>query len=184
MRAGSEPCLKASGTESGVRLAAETRVTMRFLRKLLVTDAPASVALIRAMVGGVFLSEGVQKFLYPELRGAGRFATLGIPFPEFSGPFVGAIEIVCGSLILLGLFTRWAAVPLLVIMAVAIYTTQIPTLQKEGFWFMANRIRTDFSMALGALFLLVAGGGRWSLDARLIGYTRNPTSAPSSSSPR
>lgn len=142
---------------------------MRLLHRTMFTDAPASVVLIRMLVGGVYLSEGIQKFLYPELRGAGRFATLGIPSPEFFGPFVGAVEIACGALILLGLLTRLAVIPTLVIMAVAVYTTQLPVFEKDGFWFMANRIRTDYSMVLGAAFLLVAGGGRWSLDALLTG---------------
>lgn len=138
---------------------------MTIFRKILTTDAPPAVLLVRLMVGGVFLSEGIQKFLYPELRGAGRFATLGIPSPEFFGPFVGVFEVVCGTLILLGLLTRFAVVPTIVIMLVAIYTTQLPVLQQEGFWFMANRIRTDYSMFLGSIFLLVVGAGPLSLDS-------------------
>ena len=145
---------------------------MTAFKKVLATDAPPAVLLVRLMVGGVFLSEGIQKFLYPELRGSGRFATLGIPAPEFSGPFVGVFEIVCGILILLGLLTRLAVIPTIIIMLVAIYTTQLPVLEKEGFWFMANRIRTDYSMLLGSLFLLIVGAGRWSLDARLGGNKR------------
>ncbi len=140
---------------------------MTTLKRLLATEGPAAVLLIRLLVGGVFLSEGVQKFLYPELRGAGRFATLGIPAPEFVGPFVGVVEVACGGLILLGLATRLAVIPTLVVMAVAVATTQVPVLQKEGFWFMANRARTDYSMVLGGLFLLAVGGGRWSLDRML-----------------
>ena len=140
---------------------------MTAYKRVLATDAPPAVLLVRLMVGGVFLSEGVQKFLYPDLRGAGRFATLGIPSPEFFGPFVGVFEVVCGVLILIGLLTRLAVVPTICIMLVAIYTTQLPVLEKEGFWFMANRIRTDYSMLLGSLFLLVVGAGRWSLDSRL-----------------
>ena len=140
---------------------------MTAFRKVLATDAPPAVLLVRLMVGGVFLSEGIQKFLYPELRGAGRFATLGIPSPDFSGPFVGGFEVVCGALILLGLLTRLAVLPTIAIMLVAIYTTQLPVLEKEGFWFMANRIRTDYSMLLGSLFMLIVGAGRWSVDARL-----------------
>ena len=140
---------------------------MTAFRKVLATDAPPAVLLVRLMVGGVFLSEGIQKFLYPELRGAGRFATLGIPSPDFAGPVVGGFEVVCGALILLGLLTRLAVLPTIAIMLVAIYTTQLPVLEKEGFWFMANRIRTDYSMLLGSLFLLIVGAGRWSVDARL-----------------
>ena len=140
---------------------------MTLARKILATHAPTAVVLIRLMVGGVFLSEGVQKFLYPALRGTGRFVTLGIPYPEFSGPFVGVVEVACGVLILLGLLTRLAVVPTIIIMLVAIYTTQLPVLQKEGVWFMANRIRTDYSMLLKSIFLLIVGAGPWGLDARL-----------------
>ena len=145
---------------------------MTALKKVMATNAPPAVLLVRLMVGGVFLSEGIQKFLYPDLRGAGRFAALGIPSPEFSGPFVGGFEVVCGALILLGLLTRLAVLPTIAIMLVAIYTTQLPVLEKEGFWFMANRIRTDYSMLLGSLFLLIVGAGRWSVDARLGGNKR------------
>jgi len=139
------------------------------IRRLMAADAPPLVLLIRLMVGGVFLSEGIQKFIYPQLRGAGRFESLGIPAPEFFGPFVGVFEVICGALILLGLLTRLAVIPTIVIMLVAIYTTQLPVLQEEGFWFMANRIRTDYSMLLGSIFLLLIGSGPWSLDALVVG---------------
>ena len=94
--------------------------------RLLSTRAPAATLLIRIMVGGVFLAEGLQKFLYPADLGSGRFAKIGISAPEFFGPFVGGFEIVCGALILLGLVTRFAAVPLLVIITVALFTTKVP----------------------------------------------------------
>lgn len=130
------------------------------------TSAPASVLLIRIMVGGVFLSEGIQKFLYAADVGSGRFAKIGLPNPEFLGPFVGGFEIVCGVLVLLGLFTRLAVLPLLVIMTVAVLSTKIPILQESGFWKMAHASRNDFCMVMGSLYLLVVGAGRWSLDAR------------------
>lgn len=123
--------------------------------------------LIRLMVGTVFLSEGIQKFLFPAEVGSGRFANIGLPSPEILGPLVGGFEIACGTLVLLGLFTRLAVIPLLTIMAVAIYSTKIPILLKSGFWRMAHDSRTDFAMTLGALFLLVVGAGAWSLDAWL-----------------
>lgn len=148
---------------------------MALVKKLLATTTSPAVILIRLAVGGVFLSEGIQKFLYPDLRGVGRFAALGIPSPEFFGPFVGAFEVACGVLILLGLFTRLAVVPTFVIMLVAIYTTQLPVLQKEGFWFMANRIRTDYAMLLGSAFLFVTGAGPWSADALLTREERTTT---------
>lgn len=131
------------------------------------TGAPAAVILIRLMVGAVFVSEGIQKFLLPDQLGAGRFLKIGLPMPELLGPFVGTCEIVCSSLVLLGLATRPAVIPLLVIMAVALTTTKWPMLAVQGFWSMAHEARTDWSMSLGSLYLLVVGAGRWSFDARL-----------------
>ncbi|HUK81880.1 MAG TPA: DoxX family protein [Verrucomicrobiae bacterium] len=151
---------------------------MRMMRYLGDPQAPRSVALIRLMVGSVFLVEGIQKFLYPAALGAGRFAKIGIPAPEVLGPFVGSVETVCGALVLVGLLTRLAAIPLLINISVAILTTKIPILLGHGFWTltlamlprygflsMMHEARTDFSMLLGLIFLLIVGPGRWSLDA-------------------
>jgi uncharacterized membrane protein YphA (DoxX/SURF4 family) len=135
------------------------------------TDAPSSVLLVRVLVGAVFLSEGVQKFLFPDQLGVGRFIKIGIPAPQALAPFVGVVEISCGTLVLLGLATRLAAVPLLAVMSVALATTKWPILVRSGFWAAAHEARTDWSMFLGALFLLIVGAGGWSLDKRL-------TSAP------
>jgi len=138
--------------------------------QLFATYAPAAVIIIRLMVGAVFISEGTQKFLFPADAGAGRFETIGIPAPEVVAPLVGGFEIVCGTLVMLGAATRLAAVPLVVIMLTAIASTKIPILLDQGFWKMAHEARTDWSMLLGSMFLLIVGGGRWSLDAR---WTRN-----------
>jgi putative oxidoreductase len=126
-----------------------------------------AVSLIRVLVGWVFLSEGIQKFLFPDSLGVGRFVKIGIPWPQVMGPFVGVVEIVCGSLLLIGVVTRLATVPLLVDIAVAIYSTKIVTFAKNGFWGTLHEARTDVSMLLGLAFLLLVGGGAWSLDARL-----------------
>lgn len=123
-----------------------------------------SIIFIRVMVACVFLSEGIQKFLFSESLGVGRFIKIGIPLPEIMAPFVGVVEIVCGGLILLGLFTRLASIPLIINMLVAISTTKIPILLEKGFWAMAHEARTDWSMILGLIFLLIVGSGRWSLD--------------------
>lgn len=141
-------------------------------RKIIESNAPRSVILIRLIVGAVFLSEGIQKFLYPAELGAGRFVKIGIPFPQILGPFVGVTEIVCGALILLGLLTRLAAVPLIINMLVAISSTKIPILIKSGFWSMAHESRTDFAMLLGSIFLLIVGAGLWSLDAKLVAKSK------------
>ena len=137
--------------------------------KLLDASAPGEVILVRLVVGCVFLSEGIQKFLYPDALGVGRFAKIGIPAPQVLAPFVGVVEIVCGGLVLIGLLTRLAAVPLIIDMLVAIATTKVPMLMKSGFWAMAHEARVDFSMLLGAVFLLIVGAGAVSLDARLAG---------------
>lgn len=131
------------------------------------STAPAATILIRFMVGAVFLSEGIQKFMFTAEVGAGRFAKIGFPSPEIVAPFVGCFEIVCGALVLLGLFTRLAVVPLVVIMLTAIATTKVPILLEQGFWKMAHEARTDWSMLLGSLFLLIVGAGQWSIDAKL-----------------
>lgn len=148
------------------------------LQRLLKSDAPAAVILIRVAVGAVFLSEGIQKFLYPAARGVGRFEKIGFEAAEFLAPMVGAFETICGALVLLGLLTRFAALPLIGIMLTAIVTTKLPILAGQdlwgfhvrelssyGVWSMAHEVRTDFAMLLGAVFLLITGGGRWSIDA-------------------
>lgn len=138
------------------------------------TRQHSAIILIRLMVGAVFLSEGIQKFLYPESLGVGRFTRIGIPLPNISSPFVGVVEIVCGALVLIGLATRLAAIPLIIDMIVAISTTKIPILMGTGFWAMAHEARTDFSMLLGSIFLLICGSGRLSVDASWIGtHNRN-----------
>lgn len=139
----------------------------RWLDRLVATRAPAATVLVRTLVGAVFLSEGVQKFLFAATLGVGRFAKIGIPWPTVSAPFVGACEIGCGILLLLGLATRLAAIPLLIDITVAIASTKLPMWAAKGFWSMAHEARTDFSMLLGLVFLLIEGGGRWSLDAHL-----------------
>ena len=153
---------------------------MSLWRRLVDSDAPNATILIRAAVGVVFASEGIQKFLHPDALGAGRFAKIGIPAPGVMGPFVGGVETVCGLLILAGLLTRLAAVPLIIDMLVAIASTKVPILlgrgyfvfsdpsvSPTGFWSMLHEARTDLSMLLGASFLFLVGAGGWALDAAL-----------------
>jgi putative oxidoreductase len=146
---------------------------MRF-QAILKAHGPAAILVIRLLVGGVFLLEGIKKFLFVEQWGAGRFARIGIPSPSIMGPFVGGVEIVCGLLILAGLLTRLASVPLLITISVAIATTKIPILLRSGFWAMEAEARTDYSMLLGSLFLILAGAGSWSVDAWLARKTPEP----------
>lgn len=144
------------------------------LRSWFASSAPRSTLLVRLLVGAVFLSEGAQKFLYPATLGVGRFVKIGIPAPSVLAPFVGGVEIACGTLLLLGLATRFAALPLVAVIATAIATTKIPLLGSQGFWTMVHEARTDWSMLLGLLFLAIAGAGPWSLDARWL-ISRSPS---------
>jgi putative oxidoreductase len=136
-------------------------------QSILKTDASKTTIIIRLIVGVVFLSEGIQKFLFPAVRGAGRFEKIGLPTPEFLGTFVGSFEILCGALIIVGLLTRLASIPLIIIMLVAIATTKAEVLANQGFWEMMHGSRTDWSMLLGSIFLLIKGGGYWSADHAL-----------------
>ncbi|MBB6173940.1 putative membrane protein YphA (DoxX/SURF4 family) [Nocardiopsis mwathae] len=132
-----------------------------------VRDAPPAVILVRLMAGAVFVSEGTQKFLYPADLGPGRFAAeTPLPAPEFFAYSAAVFEIGCGLLLILGLFTRPATLPLLTIMGGALLFTKLPLLLDEGFWIAAHQARTDSLLLFSLVFLLLVGAGRWSLDHR------------------
>lgn len=149
--------------------------------RIVATHASRAVILIRIIVGGVFLSEGIQKFLYPTINGVGRFAKIGIPDPAVMAPFVGCVEIIAGGMIVFGLLTRLAAIALIIDISVAILSTKIPILIGRGFWGfslakvqyygiwgMLHEARTDLSMLFGLVFLLIVGAGAWSIDALMM----------------
>jgi putative oxidoreductase len=163
---------------------------MAFLEKIASTNAPAATVLIRIVVGAVFFSEGIQKFIYPNEVGAGRFAKIPIAASETVAPIIGGIETICGILILAGLLTRLAALPLIAIMLTAIFTTKIPILLGSeflgfslrkvsyyGFWGFMHESRTDLAMLFGSLFLFIVGAGRISLDAVLSKTRRSSAKA-------
>ena len=129
------------------------------------TRSSLGLLLLRVMVGWVFLSEGIQKFLYPAALGAGRFHRIGIPLPHFTGPFVGVVEIVCGALLILGLATGYAVIALLIDISVAIAITKVPLL-KHGFWGAMHESRTDFCMLLGLIAIALLGAGGLSFGGR------------------
>ncbi|MBX3077099.1 DoxX family protein [Candidatus Obscuribacterales bacterium] len=147
--------------------------TNRIVESLLGTTAPAAVLVIRLLTGTIFLSEGIQKFLYPGDLGVGRFEKLGIIYPSITAPFVGTVEIICGILLLLGLLIRLAAIPLLITMCVAIVSTKFNVLMESGFWKFAHEARTDYSMIMSLIFLLIVGAGSISLDNTIIKRRRS-----------
>ncbi len=124
------------------------------------------VLLVRLIVGLIFLTEGIQKFLFPESLGAGRFAKIGFSDPEFWAVFTAVFEISCGTCVLFGLLTRIAAIPLLTIMITAFITTKWPLLVTKGFWTFSHEYRTDFAMTLLIIYLLIYGAGKWSADSK------------------
>ena len=137
-----------------------------------------SIVFVRLAVGLIFLSQGILKYTDPNM-GVNRFTKIGFPHPYFTAHFVGTFEIICGFLVLTGLLTRLAAIPLLAVICTAIATTKIPELFRpnQGFWFMVSDGRTDFAMLMSLLFLLCAGAGLWSVDARLDTSTASDESA-------
>jgi uncharacterized membrane protein YphA (DoxX/SURF4 family) len=131
------------------------------------TENNNSAILIRLTVGLIFLTEGIQKYLFPELLGTGRFTTIGFSNPAFWAYFTGTFEIICGILIILGLITRVASIPLIIVMITAFISTKIPILVHKGFWPWAHEYRTDFAMTLLLIYLLIYGSGRWSVDSKI-----------------
>jgi putative oxidoreductase len=149
-----------------------------WIRRIAFSTAPPATLLVRAIVGAVFLLEGLLKFLNPQELGVGRFIKIGIPFPSFFAPFDGVFEIGCGILLMLGLLTRLCAIPMIINMIVAITSTKIPLLLHEGFWKAAHEARLDVSMLLGCIFLLIVGAGPLSLDSLLVVGTGHASSGP------
>ncbi len=131
-------------------------------------EGPRSFLLVRIAVGLIFFTQGILKYIDPNM-GVVRFARIGFPHAYFTAHFVGIFEILCGLLLVVGLGTRLASIPLFIIITTAIATTKVPELFRanQGFWFMVSDARTDFAMFCCLVFLILAGGGSWSLDARL-----------------
>jgi len=141
-------------------------------------SAPRSAILIRLMAGGVFLWEGILKFVYVN-QGVGRFTKLGIPVPEVMAPFVAVLEIVGGILLISGTLTRLIAIPFVIEMIVAMLSTKIslyhgtsplplpPAPPQVGWWAVLHEIRSEYAQIMSSLFLFAAGPGPWSVDAML-----------------
>ncbi len=132
-----------------------------------ITQIPGYL-LIRLILGYVFLVAGLQKFVFPDNMGPGRFIDMGFPIPEFTAYFVGFFETLGGLLILIGLASRLAAIPLAITMVVAIVTTKFPQFS-DGFWAFAHSARLDISMLLVSIFVIYNGSGGYSVDKKYFG---------------
>jgi uncharacterized membrane protein YphA (DoxX/SURF4 family) len=152
-------------------------------------DGPTATLLLRFMAGGVFVWEGIMKFIYPTL-GAGRFTKLGFPVPHLTASLVGAWEIVGGVLLMLGLLTRGAAILFAIEMVVALLSTKIglylgtsplalpPAPPQVGFWAVLHESRSEYAQLLTSLYLVSAGPGVLSLDARMRSARARATGEP------
>jgi len=129
--------------------------------------------LIRVIVGLVFLTEGILKFLHPGELGSGRFAHIGSPFPYIAAPLVGAIEIAAGAAVIVNLYAGDAAILLLLVIITALITTKIPILlgrhlgpfappklEHYGLLSFLHEARTDLSMLFGLVAILLDSGVR------------------------
>ncbi len=146
-------------------------------------DGPAATLFLRMMAGGVFLWEGIMKFVYPNL-GVGRFTKLGFPMPGMTADFVAWVEILGGVCFIMGWLTRPAAIAFIIEMIVAMLSTKIgvyfgnsplgrpPAPPQLGLGAVLHDIRSDYAQMFVSLFLLIDGAGRWSLDA--LARRKNP----------
>jgi putative oxidoreductase len=135
--------------------------------QILSTDNDYKLFFIRLIVGLIFVSEGIQKYLIMSVYGPEFFKETGFGNPMFWTYLTGAFEISCGILILSGFLTRLVSIPLLTIMVVAFLTTKLPILTVSGFWTFAHEYRVDFSLTVLIVLLIIYGGGKWSFDSKI-----------------
>jgi len=145
------------------------------LNQFTATRASGAVVLIRLYVGLIFAGEGILKFLRPDALGPGRFVKAGIPGGTFFAYLDGIAEIGCGAMILAGLLTRLATLPMIIDMLGALVITKVPLLwshaplypKEGGFWDFFHEGRLEVAMLCGSIFLLIVGSGAYSFDARM-----------------
>ncbi len=130
-----------------------------------------SVALLRVNIGLVFLMHGGQKwFIWGLHDTAARFSLLHVPFPLVSALFAMTIELFCGLFLILGLFTRLATVPLIIVMLAALFWVYI----RHGFFLTPTNPGCEYVLLrLAALIAIrTLGPGEASMDKTFGGRRR------------
>lgn len=115
--------------------------------------------LSRAILGFIFVQSGWGKFQHLD-RVVEFFSSLGIPAAKLQAPFVAGVELVCGGLVLLGLATRVASVPLIGTMVVAIITAKWNDVHEVADLFGMS----EFLYIVLLLWLILKGAGLLSVD--------------------
>jgi putative oxidoreductase len=140
------------------------------MKNLIISTNPnKTIIVIRFMIGIYFLAGGVLKLYMPGLQETGYFQNIGFASAGNIAITISIVEVVCGLLIIAGLYTRIAAITLLFTILFTFITGKVPIVYEEGFFLMAHLSRIDFALFLGCIFLVLTGSGYWSLDHRM-GY--------------
>ncbi len=124
-----------------------------------------TIAVIRVIVGIIFLTHGIQKLFMVGFEGVSEmFVNMGIPLAFTSAVIVSLVEFFGGILLILGLLTRWASIPLLIVMLVAFFAVHLP----NGFFLPMG---FEFVLALMAPLVgfIMAGPGTLSLGEKIWG---------------
>jgi putative oxidoreductase len=136
--------------------------------KILGTGNDSRIIFARIITGLIFISEGIQKYVIVTMLGPAYFKEIGFGNPLFWSYFTGTFEILCGTMILLGLLTRLASIPLFIIMLTAFFKTKLPLMLSDGFLTFAHEYRIDFALTLLLIMLFIHGAGKWSVDLKIL----------------